>query len=164
MNRRILGVDVGGVIIDRVRNDGTDTAFKGERYLETAAVPDAFSSLSKLMEIFDGIVYVVSKCGLETELKTRDWLKEKRFYDLTKISPANVHYCRTRQEKSPICKWLGITHFIDDRLEVLNFLETVSNKYLFGPQNQKELEQTKNSQSITLVNSWKAVLEKINQE
>lgn len=161
MGERILGVDIGGVIIDRVRNDGTDTAFKGERYLETTAVPDVFSSLSKLNGRFDGIVYVVSKCGLETELKTRNWLEYNGFYDLTKISPANVHYCRTRQEKAPICKWLEITHFIDDRLEVLNYLETVPNKYLFGPQKQKDLEQAKNLQSIILVDSWKEALQKI---
>ena len=159
--QRKLGVDVGGVIIDRVRNDGTDTAFKGEKYLETTAVPFVFYALLKLRERFEH-VYVVSKCGLTIELKTRDWLKHKGFYNFTGISPANVHYCRERWEKAPICKWLGITHFIDDRLEVLNYLETVENKYLFGPQNLEDLEQVKNLPSIILVDSWKEVLQKIN--
>ena len=158
--QRKLGVDVGGVIIDRVRNDGTDTAFKGEKYLETTAVPFVFYALLKLRERFEH-VYVVSKCGLTIELKTRVWLKQKGFCDLTGISPANVHYCRERREKAPICEWLGITHFIDDRLEVLNYLETVENKYLFGPQNLEDLEQVKGLPSIILVDSWKEVLQKI---
>ncbi|HJZ19149.1 MAG TPA: hypothetical protein VJ208_03525 [Candidatus Nanoarchaeia archaeon] len=42
MVKGILGVDIGGVIIDRVRNDGTDTAFKSKRYLETTAIPGVF--------------------------------------------------------------------------------------------------------------------------
>ena len=162
MDKKILGVDVGGVIIDRVRNDGTDTAFKGGRYLETTNVQNSFESLRELNLKLNGLIYVVSKCGLTIELKTRDWLKHKGFYNFTGISPANVHYCRERWEKAPICKWLGITHFIDDRLEVLNYLETVENKYLFGPQNLEDLEQVKNLPSIILVDSWKEVLQKIN--
>ena len=35
-----LGVDIGGVIIDRA-NDRTDTSFFGGNYLETTAVPGA---------------------------------------------------------------------------------------------------------------------------
>src|SRR3970040_1117951 len=132
MVKGILGVDIGGVIIDRVRNDGTDTAFKSKRYLETTAIPGVFSSLAKLRERFNGEIFVVSKAGLETELKTRDWLNHKGFYDLTGINPGDVHYCRERKEKAPICEWLGITHFIDDRLEILSYMYSVPNKYLFG--------------------------------
>ncbi len=159
MVKGILGVDIGGVIIDRVRNDGTDTAFKSKRYLETTAIPGVFLSLAKLRERFNGEIFVVSKAGLETELKTRDWLNRKGFYDLTGINPGDVHYCRERKEKAPICEWLGITHFIDDRLEVLSYLYSVPNKYLFGFQDKKEIEKHKQHLSkVVHVESWKEVL------
>ena len=162
MRERILGVDIGGVIIDRVRNDGTDTAFKGDRYLETTSVPGAFETLAELRMRFDGRVYIVSKCGPIVQAKSKEWLKHKGFYDITGIPRENVNYCFERKDKAPICKRIGVTHFIDDRLEVLGYLDSVSNKYLFGPQNQRDLRCVESLQSIVLVNSWKDVLQKIN--
>ncbi|MBA3679436.1 hypothetical protein H0W80_04625, partial [Candidatus Saccharibacteria bacterium] len=45
----VLGVDVGGVIIDRV-NDNTDTSFFGDNYLSTTAVSDVFEALAELVQ------------------------------------------------------------------------------------------------------------------
>jgi hypothetical protein len=43
-----------------------------------------------------------------------------------------VLFCRQRHEKAAICRELGLTHFIDDRLEVLShLLGTVPHLYLF---------------------------------
>lgn len=162
MRKRILGVDVGGVITDRINNDGTDTDFKRGDYLKTTAVPDAFESLKILNSRFNGLVYVVSKCRLKTELKTRRWMRHHGFYDITGISPENVYYCRERWEKAPICKWLGVTDFIDDKLEVLSYLNSVPNKYLFGPQKKEEIEKFKQHLSlVTPVESWNKFLELI---
>lgn len=47
MSREVLGVDIGGVVIDRV-NDNTDTSFFGNNYLKTTAVPDVFAVLQRL--------------------------------------------------------------------------------------------------------------------
>lgn len=158
MSKLILGVDVGGVITDPV-NDDTDKSFLGPDYLGTTAVPGAFEALRELRVRLNGLVYVVSKCKLKTELKTRRWLAHHRFYDVTGISPANVFYCRERHEKAPICEDIGATHFIDDRLEVLGYLTTVPNKILFRP---KEKEVEANSQhlpSVTRVESWAEALQ-----
>ena len=38
-----------------------------------------------------------------------------------------------RRDKAPICERLGITHFVDDRLDVLAYMETVEHRYLLGP-------------------------------
>lgn len=43
-----IGLDVGGVLIDRIKNDGTDTSFKSDNFLLTSAVPGAFEA-AKLM-------------------------------------------------------------------------------------------------------------------
>ncbi|MGD1003545.1 MAG: hypothetical protein ABR884_03165 [Minisyncoccia bacterium] len=72
--REKLGVDVGGVIIDSVKNDGTDTSFLTDHYLSTTAVDGAFDALRLLVdERFGEDVFIVSKCGPLVEKKTREW-------------------------------------------------------------------------------------------
>ena len=157
-----LGIDVGGVIIDRI-NDKTDTSFFGNNYLATTACPDAFESISKLTRVTFGIdnVYLVSKAREKTERRTREWLEHHRFYEITGIKPENVHVCKERDGKAPICKDLGITHFIDDRLEVLGYLTTVDNLYLFQGRS-REIEKNKEHLGrVIQVNNWLDVLAKI---
>lgn len=65
LTTNILGVDIGGVIIDRI-NNGTDTSFFTENYLQTTAVPGVFDALQQLMNRkFGENIYLVSKCGKE---------------------------------------------------------------------------------------------------
>lgn len=128
---RILGVDIGGVIIDR-QNDGTDTSFFGKNYLQTTAVAGVFSALKRLVEAgFE--VHLVSKCGPAVEGKTRRWLDHHCFFERTGVPADALHFCRTRPEKGPICERLGVTHFVDDRLDVLDCLNSVAELYLFRP-------------------------------
>src|SRR5262245_58500091 len=98
-----LGVDVGGVIIDRV-NDALDTSFFGDNYLKTTAVEGAFDALRTLnAERFPGRVYLVSKCGARTEARTMAWLAHHGFHDYTGILAEHVRFCRKRPEKAGIC-------------------------------------------------------------
>ena len=78
MEKRVLGVDIGGVIIDKA-NDNTDTSLFGNNYLNTTAVKDAFMSLKELNIRFGGEVCIVSKCGSNTERKTKEWLQHHDF-------------------------------------------------------------------------------------
>jgi hypothetical protein len=157
-----LGIDVGGVIIDRI-NDKTDTSFFGHNYLATTACPDAFECIRKLTREHFGIenVYLVSKAREKTEKRTKEWLVHHKFYDITGIKPENVYVCRDRDGKAPICKDLGITYFIDDRLEVLGYLTTVENLYLFQGRS-KEIEKHKEHlERVVKVDNWRDVTSKI---
>ena len=59
--REILGVDIGGVIIER-KPEGDDTSFFGARYLETPEVEGAIDAVAQLAEgRFAGRVHLVSK-------------------------------------------------------------------------------------------------------
>jgi hypothetical protein len=129
--RPVIGIDIGGVIIDRT-NDAADTSFFGPNYLASIAMPGAFDIIGKLArERFK--VYLVSKCGPQTEAKTKQWLKHNGFYEATGVLPIDVRFCRERKDKAQICRKLGITHFVDDRLEVLwHMKETVCNLYLLA--------------------------------
>lgn len=130
-----MGVDVGGVLVDRIRADGSDTSFFSDRFLETPAVAGAFETLARLgRERFGQRICIVSKCGPRTEEKTRLWLAHHKLLQMLGLDAQALHFCRERRDKAPICKRLGVTHFIDDRMDVLVHLTSVPHRFLFGPQ------------------------------
>ena len=138
-----LGIDIGGVIIDRV-NDKKDTSFFGDNYLNTTPVPGAFEAIKRLVdERFHENVYLVSKCGPEVEGKTKKWLEHHQFFERTGVRRENVFFVRDRRDKAVVCADKGVTHFIDDKLEVLGWVgkvKTMKRKYLFRPR-KREIEE-----------------------
>lgn len=128
---RRLGVDIGGVIIEPA-DDDADTSFFGDHYLRTPQVVGAVDALAALADGFDE-VHLVSKCGEATERRTLEWLAHHDFHTRTGIPVQRVHFCRTRPAKAPIARRLGLTHFVDDRLEVLGYLDSVPHRFLFRP-------------------------------
>src|ERR1051326_4705692 len=113
-----LGVDIGRVIIDgSAHPGGGDTAFfSGDEatMLATPEIPDAFDTIARLVERFAGAVWLVSKCGPNTQARTLRWLDSHDFYGRTGVDPEHVRFCRRRAEKRDHCLALGLTHFVDD--------------------------------------------------
>jgi hypothetical protein len=73
----------------------------------------------------------------------------------------NVRFCLRRQDKAPICKKYGITHFIDDRLEILSYLTDVPHKFLFQG-SKGEIEQHAHALPlVTRLESWDDVIAKV---
>ncbi|MET8151255.1 hypothetical protein ACIBSW_21235 [Actinoplanes sp. NPDC049668] len=133
-----LGVDIGRVIIGGgVVPGGSDTQFFGgdtARMLATPAVPGAFDALSRLVPRFER-VWLVSKCGERVQRRSRQWLDHHDFWARTGIARDDVRFCRARPDKAVHCAELGITHFVDDKLDVHRALRgVVAHRYLFGPQ------------------------------
>jgi hypothetical protein len=154
LHEEVLGIDIGGVIIDRV-NDNTDTSFFGSNYLRTSAVPGAFEEIRKLVDgRFGSQVYLVSKCGKQVEAKSRDWLAHHRFHELTGVCKDNIRFCLRRHEKAGICEELGITHFVDDRLEVLSHLTSVRSLFLFQPRLEEVRKFSQHLSRVQQVQSW----------
>ena len=150
MKTELLGVDVGGVLIDRIRADGSDTSFFSDRFLETPAVAGAFDTLARLgRERFGQRICIVSKCGPRIEEKTRLWLAQHKLLDALGLDARALRFCRERRDKAPICKRLGVTHFIDDRMDVLVHLTSVRHRFLFGPQ-----KAGVNSEGVVRAESW----------
>jgi hypothetical protein len=148
---RRIGIDVGGVIIDRA-NDDTDTSFFSDNYLETTPVSGAFDAIRKIVQYFGPEnVFIVSKCGPNTERKTRSWLAHHRVYEMTGLLQANVHFCRRREDKAPICVQVGITDFVDDRPDVLKHMKAVPRRFLFANTEWFDSE-------FSVVPSWADVL------
>ena len=96
-------------------------------------MPEAFSFLKLLNSTtrFDGRVHLVSKCGPVVEERTRSWLIRTNFHRETEIGMDKLHFVRERADKAVICKRLGVTHFVDDRIDVLAKMDSVSHRFLF---------------------------------
>ncbi len=133
-----LGIDIGRVIIAPPEVEGADTSFLGgtdESAMPTPPSDGAFEAIRRLVDLFEGRVWLVSKCGAKIQNRSRLWLHHWRFFDETGLKPENLRFCRQRPEKAIHCAKLGITHFVDDRVDVLRHLrEGVPHLFLFGPQ------------------------------
>ena len=132
--------------------------------MEAPASPYVFEGLKKLVdEVFGERVYIVSMCGPKTQQKTREWLEHHNFYDRTGISREHVHFCLERRAKAPICQRLGVTTFIDDKLEVHQHLYEagIQELYLFNPDPNEVAQFQAYSRHVQQVNDWQEVVEKI---
>lgn len=133
-----LGIDFGKVIISPTVNGVADTSFLGsslEAAMKTPAAKGAFEAVEALVDSFQGHVWIISKCGPSVEKKSRAWLDHWDFYRKTGVSRDNLRFCHKRPDKAPICRTLGINHFIDDRLDVLSPMrDDVKRLFLFGEQ------------------------------
>ena len=133
-----LAVDIGRVIIGGgVVPGSSDTQFfSGDtaRMLATPAVPGAFEALARLVPRFEQ-VWLVSKCGERVQRHTRQWLDHHDFAARTGIPREHIRFCLKRPDKAVHCAQLGITHFVDDKLDVHQALRgVVAHRYLFGVQ------------------------------
>jgi len=132
-----IGIDIGRVIISP-GDDSADTSFlRGsiQDALNTPPYPGAFETITRLVKRYAGRVWLVSKAGPRTQEKTLLWLEHHRFYQFTGVGKQQVRFCRQRYEKANHCRDLHITHFVDDRIQVLKHLRgLVPNLYLFGEQ------------------------------
>lgn len=158
-----LGVDIGGVIIDG-SSEHKDTIFT-DSYLETPEVSNSVSSLKTLLDnSFQNDIYLISKCGPRIQKRTLDWLDHHNFYDRTGVGKNNVYFSLERKNKVDICKRLNITHYIDDRLEILGYLSDLNiceKLFLFKPR-EKEVNKYKSYlKKVKRVESWNEVLEEL---
>jgi hypothetical protein len=134
-----LGLDIGRVIMCPTEDDGTpDTSFLALPEDEALAVPAApflWEVLPAIVEAFEGRVWLVSKAGARIEGLTRRWLAHHEFFARAGMAEDAVRFCRKRPEKRDHALSLGLTHFVDDRADVLDALRgAVPFLYLFGRQ------------------------------
>lgn len=132
-----LGIDIGRVLITP-EGSGGDTSFIGgsiQDALDTPPYEGMFDVVPELVQLFKGDVWLVSKCGPRVQEKSRLWLRHHRFFERTGIPAENLRFCLERPQKAHHCKQLRITHFIDDRQDVLRCMDgVVEHRFLFGPQ------------------------------
>ena len=134
----ILGIDFGNVIRDNESK---------------TMIPRVKETLLALKSIFEDRIYVVSRIDDEDGGKRNlQYLKDNGFFPGLISSEEKVLFCYKRQDKAPICEDLGITHFVDDRTEVLSHMKTVPNRYALNPTQQQMRDFP--PKGMTLCDSW----------
>ena len=134
-----LGIDIGKVLMAPIQGGRADTSFLSgtfEDAMRTPSAPHALACVGRVMKRFGpSNVHLVSKAGPGVQNKTWHWLRHHDVYGQTGLAPSRVWFCLERHQKRGHCERLGITHFIDDRLDVLVHLRgVVPYLYLFGEQ------------------------------
>lgn len=118
-----LGVDVGGVLLGASTDDSErDTTFLSAPDHVAVSLPPvagAFETVREAVRVTGGQVFVVSKCGARIEKLTRAWLEHQRFFERTGVTREQLEFVRTRPDKRVVACRLGLTHFVDDREDVL---------------------------------------------
>ncbi len=152
--KSVLGIDIGKVLM----GDTDGKVLSSTNYLDVPEIPGAIRAVKELYVGFEGQVCLVSKCGGVTQVKTRHWFAHREFFQTTGVDPNHIFFCEERVGKAPICKQLGVTHFIDDRLEVLGYLHTVRYRYLFRPNEKEVLRNIQHRNSVRKVESWQELL------
>ena len=132
MNARI-GIDFGGVIVRNLHEvTGEDTSLQNSSG-EQAARAGAFDAIRHLCSACDGQVWIVSKAGPRMQERTLTWLQSVDFFSRTGLEPDHVRFCLQREDKATVCRELEISHFIDDRVHVMQILRgVVPHICLFG--------------------------------
>ncbi len=136
-----LGIDIGRVLMcpsdDDARPDTSFLDLPEQRALALPASPYVWDVVPQLVRAFAGRVWLVSKAGARVEALSRRWLAHHRFFERVGLPAGAVRFCRRRPEKRIHAVELGLSHFIDDRSDVLAALVgVVPHLYLFGAQKQ----------------------------
>ena len=136
-----IGVDIGRVLMcptDEVK--GPDTSFLSASPDLAMRIPPSEGAeqiLRELVHATRGHVWFVSKAGKRIRALTREWFHHNDFFTRCGVPEQHLHFCFKRHEKAGIAEELGLTHFIDDRRDVLEHLRTVvDHLYLFGIQSE----------------------------
>jgi hypothetical protein len=145
----VLGIDIGGVIIDGVREDG-------EMRSEPPEVPGAFAAIARLSERrFRQQIWLISRCTSEMEQRLMGWLERRNFFSITGLDRQHVLFCREVRDKATVCRRLNVTHFIDDRLEVLvHLVGLVQHLYRFQSRASEGGPLLVNVDNIHPVKKW----------
>ena len=157
--KKVLGIDIGGVILDFALSFKSG-GVSDEGFMATPVVVDSIESIAELNKgVFKDNIYLVSKYSNDGPEGIRKWLHSQKFYERTGIPESHLYQCRERDGKAPIVKELGVTHFIDDRAEVMShFADFVPNLYHFQSKLENRDEYSAKIPNLIFVNSWKELM------
>jgi hypothetical protein len=132
-----LGIDFGGVLIGASTDEASDgVSFLSAHHDAAMSVPPellAFETVAAAVSRTEGQVHLVSKCSPRVEVLTRAWLTHHRFFDRTGVRRDQLVFVPKRPDKRVVAERLGLTHFVDDRLDVLEaMVGVVPNLLWFG--------------------------------
>ena len=119
-------------------------------------------ALPRLKRLFGTNIYIVSRVDDLTrgEKHVRNFMVEHNLYEY--IPDGNLNFCILRSEKAGICDKLGITHFVDDRTEVLSHMKNVKCRYALNPTERQLADFPPTNMKVCL--DWFDAMNKIEKD
>lgn len=140
--KKIYGFDIGGTII------------RPGYIKEKPPWPEAFRVIWRIVDELSPVAYIVSRVTEEQKVRGQAWLKQFDVHAITGIPPENVRWCLECKDKAPIVAELGITHFVDDRPEVMKYLAPEVVKIMIKPDPVHLWEHHKDITNYTVCSDW----------
>jgi hypothetical protein len=155
----VIGVDVGGVLMDRAHLGVRLHTMDMDAYRAIPEVPGAIAGIAMLVQAFRGRVWLISRASKALVVDgTLVWLAHHRFHERTGVDVSQVVFCAERAGKEALCRRIGATHMIDDRLDVLQYLSFVPHRILFRPRPAEIAQLAHILPDVTRVESWEELL------
>jgi hypothetical protein len=137
-----IGIDVGWTI--------KGVKSENDRFKPS---PNCFRIITSWINRGDDI-FIISKVNSYQKKEVEEWLEKNNFFNITGVKPENLYFCFERRDKSLFVKALNINIMIDDRPEVMAYLDYDVIKFLISP-DEKDLNQYKDKLFNTkIVYSW----------
>ena len=164
--KSVFGSDWSGVlnnntqVIDGSRNSLLNPNRDAKGYLRVKPFTGALETLSSITRLGFSEIHIVSRVDPEFWIKerVRAWLRQHGFESVVPLS--RLHFCEKWHEKAPLCERLGVTHFIDDRLEALEpMVGKIEHLLLFRPWTKEDKPRWHlvEDGKVVLVKSWTEV-------
>lgn len=149
-----IGIDINGVLANNKR-----AHIKTHDYSVFSVMEDAIDIVREIVNLHGAEnVYIISRVkSHQLSFITGIWMETHNFLRETNVLLDNVYICSLLRDKAKIAKKLRLTHFIDNRPEVLNHFPKNIVIIAFQPED-KEMKKYPNVLSRAKVaNSWKEV-------
>jgi hypothetical protein len=159
-----VGVDFGGVILD-IR----DSSPHDNSTALLPAMPQTIEIIATMVELLSPQnVFIVSKAKTDMQPRNLFWLDAKNFYARTGFLPGNIHFCRETRDKGPIVNRFRITHFVDDRLDVLQCMTSppdgsIRKSYLLGTGHRYPTDNPRPGH-CQAVDDWSTIVESLRND
>lgn len=152
----ILAVSVN-TLIDRKDNLSITEMFRRHDYLKIGEVEDSFKVLRELAEkrFGEAQVFLVFECKREICGKILKWLSTRNIHNRTKIRRGRIRRCQNISRLAKTCMNLGVTHLIDNNLELFTRLPLERGYLLIPGQRRKEKLLALN---VWQVGTWPTIL------
>lgn len=124
---------------------------------KTVPLPDAFRVAKRIVTELDPNAVIISRVNEKQKQRALEWFKKENVLEQLGIKPENVYWCEQRCEKAPIVDKLGLTHFIDDRPEVMNYLSNEVVKIFINPDPSDLYDYRDDIQNFTVCSDWLAI-------
>lgn len=152
----ILAINVN-TLIDRKDNLPIPEMFRRHDYLKISETKDSFKVLRELSEkrFGEARVFLVFECERDICGKILKWLSTRNIHSRAKIKRGRIRRCQNVSRLAKTCMNLGVTHLIDDNLELFTRLQLERGYLLMPGHKRKEKFLALN---VWQVGSWPAIL------